>query len=381
MTINKIHGKNFQSIKDLSIQLNPGVNSIVGHSDCGKTAFAFRLLNWVINNRPSGDEFHSWNGGDPYGSITLDEKYQVTRLKIKNANYYTLTPPDQTPEQIIELIGTQPNKRPRDHHVFEAFGTSVPAPITRALNISDINFQFQLDDVFMFSKSPGLIARQLNSVADLGVIDVAKKNINEREKTEKAAKEKAETDVKRYTEELTEFAWLPEAEGCLNKLEAQEQKIGQLINEEKRLGELIDEIVNTTTTLEEHEKNSLLPYAGETETLVNRENEITTKEREYTNLKTLVATIQFLETEIREYDSLVAMETEVNGLLTQIESAEIKRREYRILNELLVTIRSLERQVTEIDNEIGLYEREFEKLMDELGVCPVCGAPKDWCNQ
>ena len=48
--------KNFQSHKDSTIQLDRGLNAIIGPSDSGKSAI-IRAIKWVLYNEPSGDFF------------------------------------------------------------------------------------------------------------------------------------------------------------------------------------------------------------------------------------------------------------------------------------------------------------------------------------
>ena len=112
--INSIDIENFQSHKKTSLTLDPGVNIIVGPSDCGKTV-VFRALNWLINNRPGGNEFESWGGGAPLVNIKVDD-HAITRTRKKSTNIYAL-----------------------DKEEFKAFGTSVPDPIQKVLNLTNIN--------------------------------------------------------------------------------------------------------------------------------------------------------------------------------------------------------------------------------------------------
>ena len=199
--INSIKIQNFQSHTNTNLQLVPGVNAIVGPSDCGKSV-VFRALNWLINNRPGGNEFHSWTGGDPSVKLCLDPELNVTRCRRANENIYALNDSE-----------------------FKAFGTTVPEPIKNTLNVSDINFQFQLDDPFMFGETPGNIARKLNEVVDLAIIDKALFNINQRYRQEVNQLKNAEDKKTKLVDELEEYSWLPEAEESLTELERLDSSI------------------------------------------------------------------------------------------------------------------------------------------------------------
>ena len=71
--IKKIQIQNFQSHKETTLKLDPGVNIIVGTTDSGKTSI-LRALRWVIWNRPSGDDFRSWWGGNTSVEVIINER-------------------------------------------------------------------------------------------------------------------------------------------------------------------------------------------------------------------------------------------------------------------------------------------------------------------
>ena len=113
--IHQLHIKNFQSHKDTKLDFVEGVNVIVGTTDSGKTAL-LRALRWLFRNRPTGDEFRSWWGGDTQVEVRLDDG-EVMRQKGNENLYY--------------------------HRgvAYKAFGTDVPEEISKHLNIDEINLQ------------------------------------------------------------------------------------------------------------------------------------------------------------------------------------------------------------------------------------------------
>ena len=143
--------KNFQSHEKSSLEFCGGVNCIVGSSDSGKTAL-LRALNWVINNRPTGDSFRSHWGGDTVVDIMLDEQL-IRRERTKKTNLYLIDSAYDPKEE------------------FKAFGTDVPEEVTKVLNFSSLNFQNQMDAPFLLSSGAGEVVRYLNQVVDLDVID------------------------------------------------------------------------------------------------------------------------------------------------------------------------------------------------------------------
>ena len=138
--------QNFQAHKKLEIDLDPGITTIVGSSDKGKSAI-IRALRWVVTNTPAGEEIISYGEKKTRVDVWMDKNF-VSRIRGDGKNSYG--------------IGIK---------VFEAFGQSVPREISEAFNLSDINFQNQHDAPFWFSESSGEVSRRLNAIINLGSID------------------------------------------------------------------------------------------------------------------------------------------------------------------------------------------------------------------
>jgi exonuclease SbcC len=343
--INSIHGKNFQSWKDITLDLDPGVNAIVGPSDCGKTV-AFRLLNWIFNNRPGGNEFHSWAGGDPYGAVDLGNDGIVTRSRRANENIYTLN--DQE---------------------FKAFGTNVPEPIQKALNISDINFQFQLDDPFLFGETPGNIARKLNEVVDLAVIDKALFNINQRYRKESNQLANAEIKKEELSKELEEYSWLSDAENRLMGLE----QLNKLVISNKQQALALDIIIKEIYHVEiEIDQTYIGPIKADDEVreLIELGHQITEKMQDTEDLDNLISEIEGLEEEISQSKGYLQFESAVKeacDLNLDIGMRWIDRNNFmRFLDDIKTTGQYLDSKREELEE----LEKEFNEIMPSQ--CPLC---------
>ena len=343
--INSIHGKNFQSWKDITLDLDPGVNAIVGPSDCGKTV-AFRLLNWIFNNRPGGNEFHSWAGGDPYGAVDLGNDGIVTRSRRANENIYTLN--DQE---------------------FKAFGTNVPEPIQKALNISDINFQFQLDDPFLFGETPGNIARKLNEVVDLAVIDKALFNINQRYRQEVNQLKNAEDKKAELVDELEEYSWLPEAEESLIELERLDSSIIYNKQQAVALEINVKEIYHIEKEIDQISSGPI-SADDEVRNLIDLDNKIEKNTKRADTLDNLISEIDRLKKETEKAQRCLRFESAVQDALA-LDDAITTRWNDRLKFRVLVDHIKIDQRT--FDNkklELEATENKFHELMPE--VCPLC---------
>ncbi len=148
MSLERLTLRNFQAHEKIVIDFNPGITTIVGPSDVGKSAI-IRALSWVLYNQPSGEAFIKHGEERVQARLRLDGDQLIVRERGKE-NLYRL-----------------------DEQEFKAFGSNVPTPIKDLLQVSEINIQRQFDAPFWFAESSGEVSRRLNEIVNLGVIDDA----------------------------------------------------------------------------------------------------------------------------------------------------------------------------------------------------------------
>ena len=88
MSIMRLNLSNFQAHESLDLLLDPGVTTIVGPSDVGKSAI-MRALKWVACNNPAGTEFIRWGSKRAVVSIETDDG-SVVRTRSASVNKYEL---------------------------------------------------------------------------------------------------------------------------------------------------------------------------------------------------------------------------------------------------------------------------------------------------
>ena len=138
--IKSIDIQNFQSHKNTNLILSDGVNVVIGSSDSGKTTI-IRTLNWLVNNKPAGEDFRSSWGGDTTVGVILNNNICISRKRAKE-NLYTISS----------------NKGVMSQE-FRSFGQDTPLEIQQLLNFSDINIQYQLDPPFLLSATAGEVSK------------------------------------------------------------------------------------------------------------------------------------------------------------------------------------------------------------------------------
>lgn len=310
--IESIALQNFQSHKDTELLLHPGVNVLIGNSRAGKTSI-IRALRWIIYNRPSGEAFRSHWGGDTTASIQIGDT-QIHRIRNTNFNGYS-----------IDLIDPKTSNEHTEQ--FEALGTTVPESIQKVLNITDLNFQQQLDSPFLLSMSPGKVAQYLNELVNLDLIDRSEAHVNKEIRERKRSITSVETELSHINLELEKFKDLNQWDEELCCLEKHDRNIEELINTCNNLEKLCDEI-------------------------------------DITKQKT--SKIQWIEPAKEEWQSIQK----------KIDSLKEKEHKRGLLRTCIQDIESCAESVNAYSKEIKRITNEWERIKPKT--CPLCG--QEWRN-
>lgn len=333
--LHSIQLTNFQAHASLKIAFAPGITTIRGATDAGKSS-VLRALGWVAQNNLLGDEFLREGEKQVEVLLTVDhgkKLLDVLRSKGKK-NLYALGDVE-----------------------FAAFGVNVPPDIAKVLALSDINFQRQHDAPFWFAESAPEVSRQLNAVIDLSVIDTTLSAIG--------ARVRQAVDRKHFIEER-----ITAAQKSLDELRPQEQRITDFRNLQKKheatetteasgskLEGLLSRInQNQARTLREKAEN----LEGCLALLLSKNR----KSRAYHDLSSLLGAIQAAQT-IQTPPDFTPVKTAHDSFLTANEKWED-------LTTLLRTIGQAQTRVNEAGLEATKAEQRFHKETKDKK-CPTCG--------
>lgn len=204
----------FQAHKKLRIDFAPGISVIVGDSDVGKSA-VFRALRWACQNTPDGNEFIRW--GAKTAVVTVEAYDQlVVRSRGKSENLYFLNGDE-----------------------FKSFGKGVPDQVAKALRLSDLNFQSQHDAPFWLAQGGSEVAREMNQIVNLEVIDgvlsaVAAKLRKARETVDVVTRQRDEAKA-----QVKELSPILDADDALKDVEAAHLDWQRKAAKARSLGELV----------------------------------------------------------------------------------------------------------------------------------------------
>lgn len=209
----KIH--NIQSHKNSELELNPGINAIVGSSNNGKSAI-LRALYWVIYNRPLGIDnlISHWavdkkgNQIEPMSVEIENENGMVIRRRTRNENQYIV-----------------------NNNELNVVKTDVPEQVGKLLCFSDTNIQKQQDSPFLLSLTNGQIAQYFNKMVRLDIIDMVLSNAESKRRQMNQKINQNEELLKEYTFKREKYEWLDDVEKLMVKYENISKK-NSLLQEE-----------------------------------------------------------------------------------------------------------------------------------------------------
>lgn len=161
MKIYEVSLRDFQAHRKTRLEFSPGVTTIVGDSDKGKSAI-LRGLRWALLNDFAGDTFIREGAKSAVVSVWGKEKKQTVFIRRERGTENTY---------LLEIDDAGEKE-------FASFGQTVPPEIASVLRLSELNFQSQHDAPFWFDLSGGDLSRALNSIVDLSLIDTSLANIS-----------------------------------------------------------------------------------------------------------------------------------------------------------------------------------------------------------
>jgi len=349
--IEEIRLKNFQSHRDSVLRLHPGVNVIVGPTDCGKTA-VLRALNWVVNNRPMGTRFRSRWGGDTEVTVDLSGGTYVTRRRTKKDNLYEILPGNGRTE------------------VLKALKSEVPEEILTELNMDEINVQRQHDQPFLLSAGSAEVARVLNRIANLEEIETAQKTANSRVRNLMARETAAEEEKRVLAGRLEEFDDLEDQESLLHSIEEAQKNIYQD-------QEWYDEVKETVLQARLEKKKvdeieTFLKDVGPWTAASLRNYEALKKSSgELEDLRELVRRVWDLQEFAEGHEWLEEAEPKVLDGQVRLRGVRKKAEDRARLAAEIDKAEQFRKKVDEMGRKGEEAEKEFRKVMPDE--CPLCG--------
>jgi exonuclease SbcC len=345
--IESLEIENFQAHKYSVIEFHPGVNVITGTSDVGKSSI-LRALRWVIYNRPNGDDFKNWHckkSDSVMVSVTFNDGY-VAKERNKT-NVYHLEEKD-----------------------LEAVRSDIPEELQEITKMVDYNIQTQHQPYFLLQDSPGDVAKHLNKLIGLDVIDRVFKNINSyvMETTKNIGR--LNNQRKEIEHELGKLEYLDSFASQLNTLEAE---VEQLETNRQRAN-LLRNIVNQIADLieaeaEEKEILKLEPICQEFKQLFEGMNETNNI---ITVLTRILDNFEYTQTKIREVSEILIIEEPIKTIKNMILDYDVMDQKAESLDNFIGAITKTNNKIQEYRSSLKDDVVKYVDLLKENKECPTC---------
>jgi len=340
---------NFQSHRKTELEFSPNVNVISGSSDAGKSSIIRSLL-WVFNNRPPGDIIKNWHSQERDKvavDVNFSESMSIRKERLKGKSKY--------------IVGDSE---------FEAIKQDVPEEVSSLANLSEFNIQSQHEPYFFLNDTPGEVARKLNDLVGLNIIDTIFRNLDSKIRGVSSDIRATTSDIANLKEEIENLSYVDTLYDEVVDLEKDVEKLTTLEKEADALNSLILSLQIIITELGTY----MIPFEAESqvEELLGEIRVFKDDEEDYHALKKIIGSLVDIGCDLGVEKGWLECEpfhTKLNDLIRDYES-------------LQTNILTLERSLRIVQNETKAHEfevnkldgfkKEYVKKLRLAKICPIC---------
>jgi exonuclease SbcC len=339
--IKSISIENFQSHKSTSIDFCTGLNVIAGASDSGKSS-VLRAMAWIIKNRPSGDAIRNWN-------CKKTDTVAVEMVLDDNGKEETLSK---------ERTGSNTRYLSSKFGTLSVIGRDVPEEVSRLLNLSDSNFQTQHDAYFLLNDSPGSVAKTLNDLVGLSIIDTIFKNINSKSLYLKRQSEENQVTIDKLVSEIERYQDLDKFEKELLEAESLSGLLEQKQDQLSRIAILVNSINDTQNDLEKAKK--ILPAEKDLAILKKKNENLNQITGYHYRLSNIIASINESQSRLNEKSEWLTIEEPYLGLRSRFDNLKNLQAKQSLLSNLIIFINQFQLKLKEESEWLAVEEPYLE---------------------
>jgi len=351
--------KNFKSHKETLLEFCSGVNVIRGNPRSGKTNI-FRAGLWLFTNRPTGGEILSNfvdGGGDVEVEVGLWEGGKVGLKKHVVIN-------KEGKKEVKDRKGEEDSKAiyTLDGNEYKAFATDVPDLIQRKLNLTELNFQKQLDKHFLVTSPPGEIARTLNRITKLEPVDARIKRLTSKVNSGNREVRLLEEQAGEIESEITKYSDIEET----GKIVQQLQTVAQRLEEKDKQSIELRGLISKTEVVD-YEISELDSFL-EVEAIVCGIEEIDQELEQLQSRSDLLNQIHDWGVKIEVANSVLEMDQVVD----RIDEIDKRIDSIQVELTLLIQIQEMNEELTNlvsIGGELEPIYEHLEEIDEQISLC------------
>ena len=194
--LKSIELKGFENTLNSKLEFVEGINVITGVTNSGKSSVV-KAIQWLVENEPSGDGFLYNKEIIPCQVIGEFDNDIIEKYKDEKEHFYKINNKD----------------------VYTALRQNVPEQIKEITKFSEMNIQSQFDKFFLLQDTSGEVARKLNSIINLSVMDNSIKKVKSKVYQKSKDIEYLENETIKLKDDLKKYDWLDNVEILINNID------------------------------------------------------------------------------------------------------------------------------------------------------------------
>lgn len=333
----------FQSYIDSNIEFSERINVITGSSNAGKSAI-LKGLNWLDTGLPKKDSIINHSSKEAKVSLFIDDNViEKVRSNKENCYYINSTKQEAT-------IGD----------------SLVPEKVKEITNFTDLNLQTQFSKFFLLEDSPGEVARKLNQIIDLEIIDETIKKIKNTVYKKKKEIDYLQENIKQKKKEISTFKYLDKAKDIIEKIEILQEKEIEIEKQNLKLHTFRGENTQIQKQLN---------------TFKNIQKQVNTLKK----IKSLFNKLTILKEKNKQLCSIkdqllqINKELEFGANLSNLKkySSKLKKDLYKYeelqkQNETLIVYEQNIKEIQKLNNDIFNFKQLKSQILPKGQICPLC---------
>jgi predicted ATP-dependent endonuclease of OLD family len=338
--------ENFQIHKELMLEFSPGVNTLVGESDAGKSA-VIRAMDLLLRNQPRGGEelYQSDFSDDPLSIILEDDAGNILERK----------------ERLYKLNGNP----------IKAYGTTIPDQIIELFPMKDINFQFQLEPYFLVLETGGKAAEILNRATGFSeqeiIIDEIKKRTSDSRKLVK-------TLIDQKNKCLDSIDKLKSVPHLIMKTKAVIQLEKEIEKSNEKINILEETMIDLVRVKEEYAKyTNLDDFKKDLEKICEAESKIDFLNKKVLIIKNKQEKLKELKSDLVFYTKAKKYKKQIEDILALVEDHKEISIGAKELSNKKSSLDVLNGHWMKVEMTIDDLRAKLNDSLKEIGQCPLCG--------
>ncbi len=347
MAINKAEIINYQAHTNSTLEFSKGLNVIYGDNGQGKSCI-LRALKWCLSNKPQGFSFQNKQSKkDTSVTLTIDD-LEIIRVRGKSKNQYEF-----------------------NNQTFKALRTEIPEEITSHLNLSEHCYRSQHDQYFLFNDSDGEVAKKINKVTGLSIIDEILTKAKQLKNENKQNISKYNEEFRFYKEKFDSYKGLKTLREKFSVVEDREIEKEELVKTHSSLSKLVENVKRVQVQLDR------LSFVTGAAVTLKQANESKTKLadliKQHNQLENFISYFSEIEEELEKSEKISSLSSKINkDLIVSIQANQ----------KLIFGLQRLIKETKNISNGIEIKKEEIDSLTKKLnnekkklGLCPICKKP------